>query len=69
MRRLLWLIVGALFVVVAFACAGGGQTPGDPFERDCKARGGHVQTTHRNGSTSKICVPDPQPQAQPLGWH
>lgn len=66
--KVAWLAVGALFAVIVLACAAGGQTPGDKFERDCRARGGHVQTTHRGDSTSRICVPDPHAMPHPLGW-
>ena len=38
----------------------------DKFARDCHKRGGVVSETHRGGSTSKTCVPPPQPN--PVGW-
>jgi hypothetical protein len=43
--------------IVVIACSGGGQQPGDKFERDCKAKGGHVTTQKQGGSTSRVCLP------------
>jgi hypothetical protein len=55
------LIFGALFLITA--C----KPQDDDFARKCAAKGGVVHTTHRNGSTSRVCKPAPQPRPQP-GW-
>jgi hypothetical protein len=52
--RIAW-IIALLAVLGAIAC--GGTTKGDKFTRDCQARGGHVVTTKKGGSTVRICDP------------
>jgi hypothetical protein len=46
-----------MMAIVVIACSGGGQAPGDKFERDCRAKGGHVSTQRQGGSTSRVCLP------------
>lgn len=54
MKRLAWFALVIVTVALIIACGGGGDPPKpDPFTRDCKARGGHVQKTQRG----KVCAP------------
>lgn len=51
--------ISAALTLLALTTAGScGQGPADKYTRNCAARDGHVVTTHRGSSTSRVCVPN-----------
>lgn len=54
MKRLALIIAILALALAIIACGGGGDPPKpDPFTRDCKAKGGHIQKTQHG----RICAP------------
>jgi hypothetical protein len=51
------LLAAAAVVTLIAATAGGCGDTGDKFTRDCKAKGGHVATSTKDGVSKKVCVP------------
>lgn len=64
---LLLAALAALLMVCGAAGGGCSDSKSDDFTRKCNAKGGVVHTTHRDGSTSRVCKPAPVPKPQP-GW-
>jgi hypothetical protein len=67
--RIAWsaVLAGAMVLLLfVFVAALSGCDDQDEFSRKCHARGWVVQTHKQGSSTSKRCVPPPQPQ--PVGW-
>jgi hypothetical protein len=53
-----FLIIAVLFVAsMLVAGLAGCDDKQSKFDRDCKVRGGHVQTHKQGDSTSKVCLP------------
>lgn len=68
-NRVINLVAGVVLVLALVFLIGAltACQPDDEFTRKCQAKGGVVHTTHRDGSTSRVCKPAPVPKPQP-GW-
>lgn len=69
MKRLGAALAAVVLAAGAIACGDGGSTkpPKPPskdeqFRRDCRLKGGTPQIVHKDGKTSRVCVPPP------AGW-